>query len=142
MPKFTHAIGPLYTDNGSILSHMNAGLMLDERITACITVDANDHNLTLMKYGNYDAMKNYYDTTVGKLVASGFSDMASEWKLISFNVAYPEFNFTPNGYNFTIDEICTLLNSWINISLTTADILSMSIEDIKEKLASLAAMGY
>ena len=142
MPKFTHNFGPLFTEHGSIMSRMNLGLMLDENITACITVDSDDKKLTLMKYGNYDDMKKYYDTTIGKLIEAGFPDMAAEWQLISFNVAYPEFNFAPDGYNFTIDEICTLLNSWINISLTEADILSMSVEDIKQKIARLAELGY
>lgn len=142
MSEFTHDIGPLYTDNGSILSHTNPGLMLDEQVTACITVDSDDNSITLMKYGNYAVMKDYYDTSISKLVASGLADLAAEWKLISFNIAYPELNFAPDGYNFTIDEICTLLNHWINVSLTPADILSMSVDDVKQRLASLAKMGY
>lgn len=69
--------------------------------------------------------------------------MANEWKLISFNVQYPEFNFTPEGYNFTIDEICTLINWWSNSPGSPgSEILTMPINDVKDKLKMLSSIGF
>ena len=56
---------------------------------------------------------------------------------------YPEFNFVPEGYNFTIDEICTLINWWNNSpGAEGSKILTMSIDDAKDKLKLLSRIGF
>ena len=139
---FTHEIGPWYTDNGSMLSRIT-GTMLDEDIAVCITIDANDNSLILHKIGKMAFIKDYYDTAVQRLASIGCQEIANEWKLISFNVQYPEFNFVPEGYNFTIDEICTLINWWNNSpGAEGSKILTMSIDDAKDKLELLSRIGF
>lgn len=139
---FTHEIGPWYTDNGSMISRITH-TMLDEDIAVCITVDADDNSLILHKIGKMEFIKNYYDTAVQRLASIGCQDLANEWKLISFNVQYPEFNFAPKGYNFTIDEICTLINWWNNSPGSEGgEILTMSIDNAKDKLAMLSRIGF
>lgn len=142
MIKYTHKLGALYTSNGSILSRTDPSIMLDENIAVCIAVDNDENTISLMKYGNYDSVSSYYKNSIKKLIDSGLEELASEWKLLTFNTAYPELCFAPDGYNFTIDEICTLLNYWCNVSLTSADILLMSVDDAKHKIKSLADFGY
>ena len=138
-----HINGPLYVDNGSILSHVNKDILLDEDISACITVDNDDNRLILHKYGKHEYVKQYYDKVVHRLSDMNCIDLANEWKLISFNVQYPEFNFVPDGHNFTIDEICTLLNWWSNCPGDEgSEIFNLSIDDIKIKLKNLASYGF
>lgn len=137
-----HEIGPWYTDNGSMISRIT-GTILDEDIAICISIDADDNLLIAHKVGKMKQIRTYYDTTVQKLVSRGCQELASEWKLISFNVQYPEFSFAPEGYNFTIDEICTLINWWNNSPGTEGSkILSMSIDEAKDKLEMLSRIGF
>lgn len=139
---FTHEIGPWYTDNGSMISRITHTI-LDEDIAVCITVDADDNSLILHKIGKMEFIKNYYDTAVQRLAGIGCQDLANEWKLISFNVQYPEFNFAPEDYNFTIDEICTLINWWNNSpGAEGSKILTMPIDDAKDKLEMLSRIGF
>ena len=137
-----HEIGPWYTDNGSMVSKIT-GTILDEDIAICISIGADDNLLTAHKVGKMKQIRTYYDTVVQKLVSIGFQEFASEWKLISFNVQYSEFNFAPEGYNFTIDEVCTLINWWNNSpGAEGSKILSMSADDAKDKLEMLSRIGF
>lgn len=139
---FTHENGPWHVDNGSMISN-SIHCMLDEDISVCVSIDAIDKRLILHKVGKTSFIKEYYDTAVQRFIDIGLPEMANEWKLISFNVQYPEFNFTPEGYNFTIDEICTLINWWSNSpGASGSEILTMSINDVKNKLKMLSDIGF
>ena len=139
---FTHENGPWHVDNGSMISN-SIHCMLDEDISVCVSIDAIDKRLILHKVGKTSFIKEYYDTAVQRFIDIGLPEMANEWKLISFNVQYPEFNFTPEGYNFTIDEICTLINWWSNSpGASGSEILTMSINDVKNKLKMLSKIGF
>lgn len=139
---FTHENGPWHVDNGSMISN-STHCMLDEDISVCVSIDAIDNRLILHKVGKTSFIKEYYDTAVQRFIDIGLPEMANEWKLISFNVQYPEFNFTPEGYNFTIDEICTLINWWSNSPGSPgSEILTMPINDVKDKLKMLSSIGF
>lgn len=138
-----HTIGPWYTNYGSMFNKYNDGVMLDEDIAILVTIDAQDGIGTLHKVGKVEPLKQYMDMVVNKYLQNGFTEMASEWKLIQFFVKYEELNFTPDGYNLDIDEVCTLINWFQNCSCQNMKaFFELSLEAIKGKIADLQRIGY
>ena len=120
---FTHENGPWHVDNGSMISN-STHCMLDEDISVCVSIDAIDNRLILHKVGKTSFIKEYYDTAVQRFIDIGLPEMA-------------------NGYNFTIDEICTLINWWSNSpGAQGSEILTMPINDVKDKLKLLSNTGF
>lgn len=142
MSKITHEIGSWFVDNGTMINRIT-GLHLDEDIAVCYSSNADDEIFSLHKVGKSENVELYYNKAITKLIANGFSDLANEFKTFKFNIKYPELNYTPNNYNFTIDEVCTLINWWSNSpGYNGIGILTMSLDEIKAKLEKLQEIGF
>lgn len=118
--------------HGSIMNHASGCLIQEPGVLMLIDTGSP------IKIGEYEMCKNYLETIAQKLPA----DLVNEqYELIKFNVAYPEFDFQPEGYNFTIDEICTLFNYLQNFTIGEdgwRKFKSMSLDEMKAKLAQVA----
>lgn len=89
-----------------------------------------------LKIGENDDMRAAFET---------IKETGIDIELIRFNLAYPELGFTPNGYNFTPSEICTLLN-WLSSFSIGGDrweqFKNLSLDDMKEQLQAVQKMMY
>lgn len=112
MQKQLHENGPYYTQNGSIYSRYNDGFMMDEDSSVIVDVGTG----TLLKVGKRENIEPYYRTMCQKYNQMGFPEFYETLRLVTFNVKYEELNFAPEGYNFSIDEVCTIIN-WFNNSI-------------------------
>lgn len=138
---FTHTNGPYRVENGSLL--LPTGNMINDNISICLSINTKDGHIILHKIGTTEFVKKYHQNTVRKLLHAGLTDTANEYKCISFDIRYPNLKFTPDGYNFTMDEVCTIINWSINCPNDNgSDILSMSLDEIRANIQKLAIAGY
>ena len=138
---FTHTNGPYRVENGALL--LPTGNMINDNISVCLSVDTEDGHIMLHKIGTTESVKKYHQNTVRKLLQAGLTDMANEYKCISFHIQYPNLAFTPDGYNFTMDDVCTLINWWVNYPNDNgSEILNMPLDEIRAKIQKLAIAGY
>lgn len=136
-----HENGPWYVENGSMLNKYGNS-MLDEDIAILVTIGSDGYGC-FHKVGKSQPLLEYMQKATSKLIAAGFEEEAKEWKMITFNIKNDEFNFHPDGYNLDIDEVCTLVN-WFNncIGEQMPEFLSLSLDDMKVKLAKLRRIGF
>jgi hypothetical protein len=135
-----HEKGNYFTQYGSIYAKSNPGIMLDEDITIVIDIESG----ILMKVGKKDMVEAYFNDSVSKYVAVGFPEMQNKLKLITFKVKYEELGFAPEGYNFDIDEICTILN-WFNNSIGGTKMkwfLESPLDAVKSEIKRLQGFGF
>ena len=134
-----HENGNYYVQYGSIYSRANSGVMFDEDTTIIVDKECG----TLLKVGRKDQLKTYYDTMCQKYNAAGLSHVNDNLMLITFHVKYDNLDFAPEGYNFDIDEICTIIN-WFNNSIGNQmkTFLDMPLEDAKTKIKQLQKIGF
>lgn len=134
-----HKNGIYYTQYGSIFSRYNDSLMLDEDVTILIDKELG----TLLKIGKKQNVTNYFNTMCDQYIRHGIPEMTENLQVITFHVKYPELEFEPDGYNFDIDEVCTIIN-WFNNHLdaeTIMKFLHSSLDDMKTKIKELQAIG-
>ena len=143
-----HSIGPWHTNNGSIFNKTNT-VMLDEDIAILIDCDVENDYSTVLKIGPYDMVSNYFEKMINKYNLNGFADTCENMKIIKFNVkfnAIKKYNipeFAPYGHNFTIDEICTIINWFSNhIGKQMDEFLKLSLDDAKSKIKKLQTIGF
>lgn len=134
-----HEEGNYYVSHGSILSRYNEDVMLDEDVTVVVDIDSGG----LLKVGKKDWVTNYFNTMCNRYLSNGFPEMVSSLKLITFHVKYPEFDFEPEGYNFDIDEICTIIN-WFGNSIGEQMkwFLELPLDEAKAKIKKLQNIGF
>lgn len=142
-----HSIGPWHTQDGSMFFEDNS-FFLDEDIAILVDID-EDGVGTLLKIGTTKNLQEYFDTAMQKCRENNCEWLGETWKLISFNVKFeaneelglPEF--APQGYNLTVDEICTMINWFVNCSCQNMrDFFNLPLDEIKAKLCSLQRIGY
>lgn len=128
-----------YVSYGSIFNRYNGNIMLDEDITIIVDIEAG----TLLKVGKKDWVTDYFHNMCKRYIDSGFSDIAASLKLITFHVKYPELGFEPKGYNFDIDEICTIIN-WFGNSIGERMkwFLELPLNEAKIEIKKLQEMGF
>lgn len=99
---------------------------------------------TVLKIGPKDKIEPYYRTMLQRYNQIGFPELYKDIKLITFNVKYNEFGFNPEGYNFSIDEVCTIINwFWNSIGDKMNEFLSMSdLGAVKAKIEHLQFLGF
>ena len=144
-----HINGPWYVDNGSMYNRCNSSVMLDEDIAILVDSDVENDVGCLLKIGKYDTVSEYYNRYVESFKNGKSPRQIDTLMVIRFNVkfeAIPEHGvseFAPDGYNFTVDEICTILN-WFNncIGKKMGEFLTMSLDDAKAKIESLQKAGF
>ena len=89
-----------------------------------------------VKLGEYEGCKAYYD----KLISRIPEEWAKNYELIKFNIAYPEFDFQPEGYNLTVDEVSTLFNYLQQFSIGPEGwqkLKELDLDGLKTKLAQV-----
>lgn len=128
-----------YVQYGSIYSHSNPGVMLDEDITIVVDTEVG----SLLKIGKKDWVEKYFHDMCNKYVSAGFPEMNDHLQLITFHVKYENLGFAPEGYNFDIDEICTIIN-WFNNSIgdKLKWFLGLSLDDAKAHIKKLQEIGF
>lgn len=143
-----HTIGPWYVENGSMLNRNNSQ-MLDEDIAILIESCPEDDLGVLLKVGTWDKVSKYYEETVDKYNTMWMPNAYKDMRLIHFNVkfdAIPEHDipeFAPEGYNFTVDEICTIINWFYNhIGAKMDEFLKLPLSEAKLKIQSLQKIGF
>lgn len=146
MEETLHSIGPYHVSNGSMYFKDNP-CFWDEDIA--IIVDIEEDGIgTLLKVGRYEELKAYYDNMISKYISKGLQDLANCQKLIKFNVKFegnkelgvPEF--APEGYNLTVDEICTIINRFSNYSLQNlGEFFEMDLPSMKAKIQKWQEAG-
>ena len=143
----THEHGPYYVSHGSMYFKDN-NFFLDEDIAILVDID-EDGTGTLLKVGKTKSLQDYFNTAANKYKALGYSDLISTWKLISFNIkfdAIPELNlpeFAPEGHNLTVDDICTIINWFMNCSCQNmGKFFSLSKDDLRTQIDMLQKVGY
>lgn len=127
--------GSLYDINGCMIEH--PAVILD------ITKDPDDI-LTLHRYGQADAIKGTYDTMRDRYVRAGFTEMAENLVMITFDTltGFADYD-RMTGAKFTTDEICTLINWLLNtIHVKSFNELLVSEEAAHAKLAELMSFGF
>lgn len=135
-----HTNGPWYVNYGSIFNRYNEGIMLDEDIAILIDEESG----TLHKVGKRENIEEYFNNVVKTAKITGVEWLIKGWKILTFNVKYEEFDFTPEGYNFNIDEVCTIIN-WFNNCISAEsmkEFLQMSLEEAKIKIEKLQNLGF
>ena len=134
-----HEEGIYYVNNGSILSRYNEGIMFSEDVTVLVDIDTGG----LLKVGKKNWVTNYFGTMCSRYLNNGFPEMVSSLKLITFHVKYPEFDFEPEGYNFDIDEICTIIN-WFGNSIgeQMKQFLELPLDEAEAKIKKLQNIGF
>ena len=116
---------------GSIMNHVTGCLLQEPAMIMMNSIGAP------LKFGEYNQLKEYFDTFTSEMNQKGMKEFAEDYDLIKFNVAHPELGFEPEGYNFTAEEICTLFNWLQNCSIggeKWKQFKSLSIDDMKEQL--------
>ena len=117
--------------NGSIMNHVTGCFLREPGVL--ILLDTGSP----IKIGEYKFCALYMDNITKKLPADLVND---QYELVKFNIAYPEFNFAPEGYYLTVDEICTLFNYLQNFTIGSegwAKLKAMSLDELKTKLAQI-----
>ena len=134
-----HESGNYYVQDGSIFNRYNNSFF-DEDVT--IIIDTSEG--ILLKVGKKDNITKYFETMCSKYNNMGLTDMISSMKLITFYVKYPNLGFEPDGYNFDIDEICTIIN-WFNNHIgpdNMNEFLNQSLDEMKCKIKKLQNIGF
>lgn len=142
-----HKLGPWSVLYGS-MKNKYSDCLLDEDIA--ILVDIEDDGIgTFLKIGKYDSLNSYYTTMINKYAELGHQELGEGLKLIKFNVKFegnPELgipDFAPDGYNLTVDEICTIVNWFANCSCQNMkQFFELSLDDLKEEIKRLQEIGY
>lgn len=143
-----HYIGPWHTMHGSMFNKSNS-IMLDEDIAIIIDSCPEDDFSALLKVGTWDKISTHFKEMVDKYNAIGMPETYENMKTIKFNVKFegiPEQNipdFAPDGYNFTVDEICTVINWFSNhIGKQMDEFLKLPLDEAKNKIKSLQRIGF
>ena len=128
-----------YVQYGSIYNRHDGGIMLDEDITIIVDIETG----TLLKVGKKDWVTDCFNRMYQKYVDKGFSNIAATLRLITFHVKYPELDFEPEGYNFDIDEICTIIN-WFGNSIGERMkwFLELPLDEAKIEIQKLQEIGF
>lgn len=131
-----HENGPYTVNEGSMI-HINGYNLIDY---PSILIDTDTG--TVLKSGRYDVVYPAYQrvcTAYQKL-----PELLSSIKLITFNAKYPEFDYSPEGHNFDIDEICTIMNYMNNCigEDKMNELFTMSLQDLQEKIKTLQSIGF
>lgn len=118
--------------NGSIMNHVTGCLLQEPTIIMMKDIGAP------LRFGDYeDVLAEFED------IRTKAPEFADNYELINFNIAHPELNFAPEGYNFTAEEICNLFNYLQNFSIGAEnwkEIKSFDLAALKERLASIGQM--
>lgn len=134
-----HEKGNYYVQYGSIYNRFNHGVMLDEDITIIVDIDTG----TLIKIGKKDWVEEYFHDMCTKYANNDFPDMTNSLQLITFHVKYENLGFAPEGYNFDIDEICTIINWFSNsIGPKMKWFLELSLDAAKTEIKKLQEFGF
>ena len=134
-----HSIGPWYVVGGSMFNRYGGTVMLDEDIAIIIDSCPEEDRGVLLKVGRYDDMALYLDK---------LGPVFDTVSLIRFNVMFEGTDenpdgFKPDGYNFTVDEICTIINWFGNcIGGQMGAFLSLPLDEAKKKIESLQQIGF
>ena len=140
-----HSIGPWYMKDGSMFNKAN-NIMLDEDIA--ILVDLDGESSTLLKIGRYENVLNRFNELIERYSLINQHQMYTTLEVIKFNVMFEGTDFNPAGYkpdghNFTVDEICTILNWFGNCIGEQMEIfLKLPLEEAKAKIKSLQEIGF
>ena len=135
-----HKNGPYFVNNGSICSMYNNGFMVDEDTTILVDLAVG----TLLRVGKKEIVTNYYNVIVEKYTKLDCLELLEEMKLITFNICYPNLEYKPDNYNFTIDEVCTIIN-WFSNSIGAEKMkwfLSLNLNDAKQHIECLQGIGF
>lgn len=129
-----------YTQCGSIFSRYNPGFMVDEDVTVLLDIGSG----TLLKVGRKEDVEKYHNKMYTEYVQTGYFTMIRDLKLITFHVKYENLGFAPEGYNFDIDEVCTLINYLGNtIGAEKMNwLLGLSLDDLKTEIHRLQEIGF
>lgn len=140
--KELHRNGPCKVQYGSIYN-LNGYMIERPAVILDITKDPDDI-LTLHRYGPADAIKGTYDTMHDRYVRAGFTEMAENLVMITFDTitGFADYD-RMTGAKFTADEICTLIN-WLGntIHVKNFNELLASEEAAHAKLEELMSFGF
>jgi len=95
-----------------------------------------DLNGGVMKYGEAEQLKEYYDDTVKKYSEKGFYDIIEDLQYVELDKY--------NGI-LSVEEICTLLNYFTLCSANGErihNILNMDEDSLKKEIEKLSSIGY
>ena len=124
---------------GSIMNHATGCLLQEPAMIMMTSLGAP------LKLGEYNELKTYFDKFTSEMHQKNAPELAEDYELIKFNVAHPDLDFAPEGFNFTADEICTLFNWLQNYSIggdKWEQFKALSLEDMKEQLRLAKSMMY
>lgn len=101
--------------------------------------------LTLLKFGDKSRVEKHYLASQAHFAAKGLSELFKYHNLLVFHpvTGFADYDNAQHAV-FTKDEICTLIN-WMNNSIYVKqyeELIYMSVDEAKEKLADLAACGF
>lgn len=118
--------------NGSIMNYVTGCLMQEPTIIMMKDIGAP------LRFGDYeDVLAEFED------IRARAPEFADNYELINFNIAHPELNFAPEGYNFTADEVCNLFNYLQHFSIGAekwAEIKSLDYDALKQRLSEIGEM--
>lgn len=143
-----HQNGPWYMNCGSMFNKYNKGIMLDDDIAILIDSCPEDDTGSLLKVGKYENVSNYFNTLIERYSTMNHHQLYKDMSIIKFNVMYEgtEYNpagYKPDGHNFTVDEICTIINWFSNHIGKQMDwFLKLPLDEAKAKIASLQEIGF
>lgn len=143
-----HQNGPWYVKYGSMFNKYNDGIMLDEDIAILIDSCPEDDRGIVLKVGKYENVLKYFNSLIEKYNKNNIPEYYETMSIIKFNVMFEgvEENpkgFKPNGYNFTVDEICTIINWFLNcIGAEMDKFLHLSLDEAKAKIIKLQEIGF
>lgn len=136
-----HSIGSWYVDDGSMFNRYS-GTMLDEDIAIIIDSCQEEDVGSLLKVGRYEDMARYLNK-LGPVTSTVCSISLIKFNVMFEGTAENPDGFKPDGYNFTVDEICTIINWFGNcIGGQMGTFLSLPLDEAKKKIESLQKIGF
>ena len=133
-----HEKGSYYTQYGSIYNRCT-GEMFGDSLSILISLDPG----TLHRVGDKDWVESCFATYHKAYTESGLIEEADSLRVITFNIKRENLGFAPEGYNFDINEVCTIINWFSNsIGERMQQFLEMPLDDMKAKIKELQEYGF
>lgn len=138
-----HEHGPLKMDGDTIIDIF--GNIIDTPAVVIDLCDEPNALATMHAYGSEDKVTFRYQTMCGAFHTIGAHDMENDLRMITFHAVtgFPDYDKSQNAI-FTKDEICTVIN-WLHNVIPVKqfkELMTMPIEQARQKLANLAACGF
>ena len=138
-----HQNGPLTVVDDVIMDVF--GNIINEPAVIVDMDSAPDATLVLLKFGDKSRVEKHYLASQAHFAAKGLSELFKYYTMLVFHpvTGFADYDNSQHAV-FTKDEICTLIN-WLNNAIYVKqyeDLIYMSIENARKKLADLAACGF